>query len=105
MAVLDDEPVGCVAFRVIDERPGSVEIKRLYVTLAGRGKKIGSALLAEIERAAVGCDRYALEFGPRQPEAQATFESAGYVVCEPWGAFIGKDFSICMEKVVAPPAA
>jgi GNAT superfamily N-acetyltransferase len=104
MAVLDGEPVGCGAYRVIDDRPGSVEIKRLYVTLAGRGKKIGSALLAEVERAAAGCERYALEFGPRQPEAQAMFASAGYVVCDPWGPFVGKDFSICMEKLVPPPA-
>lgn len=102
MATLDDEPVGCGAFRVIDERPGSVEIKRLYVTLAGRGRKIGSALLTELERRATGIDRFALEFGPRQPEAQAMFESAGYVVCDPWGPFIGKDFSICMEKVLPP---
>lgn len=100
MVVLDDEPVGCGAFRVIDDRPGSAEIKRMYVTLAGRGKKIGSALLTELERRAVGIDRFALEFGPRQPEAQAMFESAGYVVCEPWGPFVGKDFSICMEKVL-----
>jgi putative acetyltransferase len=100
MAVLDDEPVGCGAFRVIDDQPGSAEIKRMYVTLAGRGKKIGSALLTELERSAVGIDRFALEFGPRQPEAQAMFESAGYVVCEPWGPFVGKDFSICMEKVL-----
>ena len=100
MATLDDEPVGCGAFRVIDDRPGSAEIKRLYVTLAGRGKKVGSALLTELERRAAGIDRFALEFGPRQPEAQTMFESAGYVVCEPWGAFIGKDFSICMEKVL-----
>jgi GNAT superfamily N-acetyltransferase len=99
MAVLDDEPLGCGAFRVIDGRPGSAEIKRMYVTLAGRGKKIGSALLAEVERCAVGIERFALEFGPRQPEAQAMFESAGYAVCDPWGPFIGKDFSICMEKV------
>lgn len=100
MAVLDDEPVGCGAFRVMDDRPGSAEIKRMYVTLAGRGKKIGSALLTELERRAVGIDRFALEFGPRQPEAQAMFESAGYVVCDPWGPFIGKDLSICMEKVL-----
>jgi GNAT superfamily N-acetyltransferase len=100
MAVLDDEPVGCGAFRMIDDRPGSAEIKRLYVTLAGRGKQIGSALLAELQRRAVGIDRFALEFGPRQPEAQAMFESAGFVVCEPWGPFIGKEFSICMEKLL-----
>ena len=102
MAVLDDEPVGCGAYRVIDGQPGSVEIKRMYVSLAGRGKKIGSALLTELERVAVGADRFALEFGPRQPEAQAMFESAGYTVCDPWGPFVGKDFSICMEKVRRP---
>lgn len=103
MAELDGEPVGCGAFRVIDDQPGTAEIKRLYVTLAGRGKKIGSALLAELERAAatIGVTRCALEFGPRQPEAQAMFESAGYGVCEPWGPFVGKDLSICMSKQLA----
>lgn len=102
LAELDGEPVGCGAFRVIDDVPGSAEIRRMYVTLAGRGKKIGSALLAELERAgaAVGVRRFALETGPRQPEAQGMFESAGYVVCEPWGPFVGKDLSVCMEKVV-----
>ncbi len=62
-------------------------------------RPIGSALLTELERSAAGIDRFALEFGPRQLEAQTMFESASYVVCEPWGPFIGKDFSICMEKV------
>jgi GNAT superfamily N-acetyltransferase len=101
MAELDGEPVGCGAYRVIDDLPGSAEIKRMYVTLAGRGKKLGHALLAELERAgaASGVRRFALETGPRQPEALRIFEAAGYVVCEPWGRFIGKDFSICMEKV------
>jgi GNAT superfamily N-acetyltransferase len=100
MAELDDEPVGCGAYRVMDDVPGSAEIKRMYVTLAGRGKKIGSALLAELERAgvAVGVRRFALETGPRQPEALRMFEAAGYVVCEPWGPFVGKDLSICMAK-------
>jgi len=100
MAELDGEPVGCGAFRMMDDLPESAEIKRLYVTLAGRGKKIGSALLAELERmgAAFGVRRFALETGPRQPEAMRIFEAAGYVVCEPWGPFVGKDFSICMEK-------
>ena len=100
MAELD----GCGAFRVMDDLPGSAEIKRLYVTLAGRGMKIGSALLAELERqgAAFGVRRFALETGPRQPEALRIFESAGYVVCEPWGPFIAKEFSICMEKLRTP---
>jgi GNAT superfamily N-acetyltransferase len=104
MAELDGEPVGCGAFRVMDDQPGAAEIKRMYVTLSGRGKKIGSALLAELERtaAAVGARRFALETGPRQPEALRIFEAAGYVVCEPWGEFVGKELSVCMEKVRPP---
>lgn len=101
MAELDGDPVGCGAYRVIDDEPGSAEIKRLYVTLAGRGKKIGSAILAELERRATGVARFALEFGPRQPEAMGMFRSAGYVECAPWGEFVGKDLSICMEKLRA----
>ncbi len=105
MAELDGEPVGCGAYRVIDELPGSAEIKRMYVTLAGRGKKIGSALLAELERAgaAAGVQRFALEMGPRQPEAQRMFDAAGYAVCEPWGPFVGRDLSICMAKLRSTP--
>jgi GNAT superfamily N-acetyltransferase len=105
MAELDGEPVGCGAYRVIDELPGSAEIKRMYVTLAGRGKKVGSALLAELERAgaAAGVQRFALETGPRQPEAQRMFEAAGYAECEPWGPFVGKDLSICMAKLRPTP--
>jgi len=105
MAELDGVPVGCGAFRVMDDQPGSAEIKRMYVTLFGRGKKIGPALLAELEReaAAIGVQRFALETGPRQPEALKIYESAGYTVCEPWGHFVGRDLSICMVKTV--PAA
>jgi GNAT superfamily N-acetyltransferase len=105
MAELEGEPIGCGAYRVMDDLAGSAEIKRLYVTLAGRGKKVGSALLAELERsaAALGVRRFALETGPRQPEAMRIFDAAGYVVCEPWGPFVGKDFSICMEKMRTPP--
>lgn len=105
VAELDGEPVGCGAYRMMDDVPGSAEIKRMYVTLAGRGKKIGSAILSELERLAGGAQRFALEFGPRQPEAMRMFESAGYVVCEPWGPFVGKELSICMEKVRPLPRA
>lgn len=103
MAELDGEPVGCGAFRRFDDDPGTAEVKRLYVTLAGRDKKVGRALLAEIERAAAafGVVRFVLETGPRQPEAMRVFESSDYSVCEPWGQFVGKEYSICMQKLRA----
>ena len=102
MAELGGRPVGCAAFRVLDDQPGSAEIKRMYVAPSARGKKIGAALLDEVEHRAraLGITRFALETGPRQPEAQGLFERAGYVECPPWGPFIGKDFSVCMERIV-----
>lgn len=104
MAELDGEPVGCGAYRILDDQPGTAEVKRLYVTLAGRGKQVGRALLAELERgaAAFGVERLVLETGPRQPEAMRVFESRGFAVCAPWGQFVGKEYSICMEKVGLP---
>ncbi len=102
MAVRDGRPIGCGAFRLTDDQPGTAEIKRMYVAPSARGAKTGAALLAELEARAVGLGvrRFILETGPRQPEALALYGRAGYVECEPWGEFIGKDFSICMERVV-----
>ena len=89
---------------MLDDRPGTAEIKRMYVAPSARNLKIGAALLVEIERRAaeIGIDRFVLETGPRQPESLALYTRAGYAECEPWGQFVGKDFSVCMERVVAP---
>lgn len=96
--------VGCGAFRVIDDQPGTAEIKRMYVAPSARGNKIGAAILAELERRAIslGVTRLVLETGPRQPEALQLYSRAGYLECEPWDEFIGKDFSVCMAKTVEP---
>lgn len=100
MAVHNGRPVGCGAYRLLDDQPGTAEIKRMYVAPSARGQKIGAALLAELEAQARahGAHRFVLDAGPRQPEALRRFERAGYVVCEPWGEFVGKELSICMSK-------
>lgn len=102
LAQLDGRPVGCGAFRVFDDQPGSAEIKRMYVAPSARGRKIGAALLAELElRAArLGVRVVSLETGPRQLEALQRFARAGYTACEPWGPFVGKSFSICLAKTL-----
>ena len=104
MAVHNGRPVGCGAFRLLADQPGTAELKRLYVAPSARGQKIGAALLAELESQAraYGAHRFVLDAGPRQPEALRRFERAGYVVCTPWGEFVGKDLSICMTKVDPP---
>ena len=103
MAVQDGRPIGCGAFRVTDDQPATAEIKRMYVVPSARGAKTGAALLTQLEERAIaiGVRRFILETGPRQPEALALYGRAGYAECEPWGEFIGKDFSICMARVVA----
>ena len=100
MSVHNGRPVGCGAFKVLDDAPATAEIKRMFVVPSARGHKIGAALLAELEARArsVGVRRCVLELGPRQPEAMRRYERAGYATCEPWGEFIGKDLSICMAK-------
>ncbi len=67
MADFTSRSVGCGAFRVIDDHPGTDEIMRMCVAPSARANTI-----------------------------------AGCLECEPWGEFIGKDFSVCMAKTVVP---
>jgi putative acetyltransferase len=104
MADLRGRAVGCGAFRVIDDQPRTAEIKRMYVAPSARGRKIGAALLSDLERRAMdlGVDRFVLETGPRQPEALHLYSRAGYVECARWGEFVGKELSVCMAKDITP---
>jgi GNAT superfamily N-acetyltransferase len=65
---------------------GAAEIKRMYVVPAARGRGHARALLRALEDAArdLGYGVVRLDTGPRQPHAQAMYESAGY---EPIGNF------------------
>jgi GNAT superfamily N-acetyltransferase len=59
---------------------GACEIKRMYVVPAQRQQGIARALLAALEDAAraLGYSIARLDTGPKQPHAQAMYESAGY---------------------------
>lgn len=56
------------------------EIKRMYVDPAHRGRGIARALLVALEDTAreLGYAVARLDTGPRQPQAQAMYERAGY---------------------------
>ena len=75
----------------------------MYVAPEARGHKIGAAVLRELERAAeeLGAKRLVLETGPRQPEAVAVYERAGFTTVPCWGEYEAAPFSMCMEKVRA----
>ncbi len=59
---------------------GTCEIKRMYVVPAARGQGVARALLGALEDAAreLGYSIARLDTGPKQPHAQALYESAGY---------------------------
>jgi len=64
--------------RVRDDHPGSAEIKRMYVTLMGRGKKIGAPCSrARARRARDRIERFVLEVGPRQAGGTASLRASG----------------------------
>ncbi|MCB9337151.1 MAG: GNAT family N-acetyltransferase [Lewinellaceae bacterium] len=91
-------PAGCGAFKPFDSR--SVEIKRMFVQPALRGKGVARPILSELEQwaAELGYGRCVLETGKRQPEAIAFYSKCGYGAIPNFGQYAGVDNSVCFEK-------
>jgi len=104
LALADDgEPVGTVVLRWSrhhPDRPGTVEIKRLYVRREHRGHGHARVMMGAIERAAfrVGATRIVLEAGEAQPEAVALYDGIGYARIPSFGTYAQDSNSICMAK-------
>ena len=89
-----DTLVGCGAVRLMaaeaatDGRPYG-EIKRMFVSPARRGQRIGEQLLAALERTLHphGIDRALLESGPPQVEAIRLYTRCGYAVRGVYGDY------------------
>jgi ribosomal protein S18 acetylase RimI-like enzyme len=79
LAFNDDELVGCVGVRPIDD--GTAEMKRLYVRPSGRGLGLGRTLAeAAIRFATVtGYSRMRLDTLPQMERAQELYRSLGFV--------------------------
>jgi len=95
----DEQPVGCGFFKKFDDE--SVEIKRMYVSSEQRGKGIGAALLAELEKwaAELKVGSMVLETGYNQPEALHLYEKMGYTAIPNYGQYSGmEETSICFKK-------
>ncbi|MBM3414899.1 MAG: GNAT family N-acetyltransferase [Bacteroidetes bacterium] len=98
MAYYDGQPVGCGCFKQFDD--GSVEVKRMYVSPEERGKGIGAAILAELEKwaAELKVASIVLETGNNQPEALHLYQKMGYTVIPNYDQYSGMETSICMKK-------
>jgi len=98
IAYIEGRPVGCGAVRRVE--PTVAEIKRMYVDPSARNRRVGrrivDALVGEARR--LGATRLLLETGPRQPEAIALYQHAGFAEIPLYGEYIGSQFSVCMAK-------
>ena len=110
---LDGVPVASGAWRrssapLIGEAFDSartVEVKRMYVAAAARGRGLARLMLAHLEATAAGAgiEVVVLETGTKQPEAIALYESSGYQPIEPFGFYRCAPESRCFAKRVGQP--
>jgi GNAT superfamily N-acetyltransferase len=86
VAYLGGSPVGCGGVKRVDDE--TAEIRRVFLDVSVRGRRLGRPLLSELERRALelGYTRVRLTTGDAQPEALHLFRSAGFVPVEPFPA-------------------
>lgn len=94
----NDIAVGCGALKSFDE--DIMEIKRMYVSMAYRGKGIATLLLAELEKWAkeLGYMYCVLETGLRQPEAVALYKKNNYHLITNYPPYEHMANSVCFRK-------
>ena len=94
-------PVGCGAFKAFDN--DSVEIKRMFVEPAYRGRGYATQILQELETwAAELAHKYTvLETGSTMTDALGLYQNRGYTIIENYGPYAGKENSVCMRKELA----
>ncbi|MEU4118415.1 GNAT family N-acetyltransferase [Kitasatospora sp. NPDC028055] len=110
IAYLDGRPVACGGWRAKQAGPdglrdGDVELKRMFVVPAARGRGLARAVLHRLEETAAeaGHTRVILETGSEQPEAIALYGSEGYTAIRKFGIYKDHPQSICLGKEL--PAA
>jgi GNAT superfamily N-acetyltransferase len=98
------EAVACGALRPLGD--GVAEVERGYVVPAWRGRGVSKVVLAGLEAAARDRDwkTLRLETGPRQPEAVALYEGAGYRPIGAFGAYAAADAEdpLFYERLLGP---
>lgn len=98
LAYNNGEAVGCGAIKKFDEE--TIEIKRMFVLPAGRGKKVASTILSELEAWAreLGFKKCVLETGATFKDALGLYAKAGYEVSPNYGQYKGVKSSVCFFK-------
>lgn len=96
----DNNAIGCGCFKRFDDK--TAEIKRMFVQLEFRNRKIAGLMLQELESWSIerGYSKFILETGSNQPQAVALYKRCGYRIIENFGQYEGDSNSICMFKGV-----
>lgn len=94
------EAAGSIALRAVADRPGVVELKRLYVRERYRRRGLGRALLrrAEDQARRAGYRRVELETGSRQPESLALYKKEGYLPTAAFGHYADAPGAVHLGK-------
>lgn len=100
VAYAEDNAVGCGAIKEYAE--GVMEVKRMFVLPAWRGKGIATLVLTELEQWAkeMNYQRCILETGYKQPEAIALYKKSNYSIIPNYGQYEQVESSVCFEKVL-----
>lgn len=98
---VDAVPVGHAALRW---HGTDLELKRMYVLPAHRGRGVAQALLDAIRETAgrLGAARIVLQTGDRQPDAIRRYEGAGYRPIPVFAPYDVLPYSRCFALVVRP---
>ncbi|MCF2520575.1 GNAT family N-acetyltransferase [Dyadobacter sp. CY351] len=94
----NDTVVACGCFKIYNE--STIEIKRMFVVPAFRGKGIASTMVRELEQWAIelGFQNAVLETGTGQPQAIAMYHKLGYTNAEKLGQNEEIGHSVFMVK-------
>ncbi len=97
-----EEPIACGCFKHFDAQ--RVEIKRMFVNPAYRGKGISKIVLKELENWALelGYSKTILETGKKQFEAIGLYKKSDYNKIENYGQYANLPNSVCFEKKLTP---
>lgn len=103
LAIDGDEPVGHSALRPAAGEPDALEVKKVFVPVAHRGRGLSRRLMVELERRAGdrGIRRLVLQTGSLQLPAIALYESLGYRPIDPFGGYHAIPGALCYEKLLA----
>ena len=100
LALQGDLPVGTGALRRLGP---DLEVKRMYVPPAGRGRGVGRLLLEELEGRArrTGAGRLLLHTGSRQESAIALYRASGYTEVPVFEPYLTVPDSVCFASALS----